>query len=516
MERRDFLKYMGVATLAGGAATSGMAGYLNGSDPMTRTGWESQSRDPNALFDRTPFEVDVPTYTQVGTPVRPGMFYVSGSRRQNLAQAFNIPEGMNFEQYLNSGVIDTSNFNNVPFDVVLDEDLRNFYEDVYARTGFNFLAYDLQNVVEINPFIRQMDSETEFDTFISRAFLDTFDTHISDHAQRVRSRGTDPIAENSDFILADGSHINDNTRFEPKSPAEMSALIKKIGHKYGASIVRIARLQPQWCYEHHIGGRGYTRGEPINIPDHWVYGIVLVSPMEWDTFGANPTWGATSCGDAHTSVAAARMAEFVKRLGYPAREDSPNAGYEWILPPIMVDSGVGEQGRMSVVVAPDLGANLRPSMVVTNIPLEPDRPIDTGIRRFCEHCMICAEQCPSGSISFNPTSSGEIYGRGYDGWYINHASCHNQRRKTPGGDGCRICLAVCPFSQKSNWLHVIAREVAVRDRSGAVAAGLTWMEKAFYGEHAPEDFHYELGSRRFGSVGTQPWWLNSERFFHES
>ncbi|WP_051533753.1 reductive dehalogenase [Desulfitibacter alkalitolerans] len=231
-------------------------------------------------------------------------------------------------------------------------------------------------------------------------------------------------------------------------------------------------------------------------------------PHEWDQERANPTFGHSIDAYNEVSIAAARLTSFIKSLGYAARPHCPDTGYEVIIPPILVDAGVGEQGRFGFVVTPEFGANFRPAVVTTNLPLKPDKPIDIGVREFCETCKICAETCPSESISFDGPK--EIRGRGFDGWQIDIETCHNYWMSVPGSDSCRICLAVCPFSRKSNWLHTTARNVAVRDKTGVVHSSLTWMEKTFYGQHEAAHF---VGPE-WGTFRKPPWWFDTERFIN--
>lgn len=43
------------------------------------------------------------------------------------------------------------------------------------------------------------------------------------------------------------------------------------------------------------------------------------------------------------------------------------------------------------------------------MPIEPDKPVDLGIKRFCDKCKICAEECPSKAISFYSTIFQPIF-----------------------------------------------------------------------------------------------------------
>jgi len=57
-------------------------------------------------------------------------------------------------------------------------------------------------------------------------------------------------------------------------------------------------------------------------------------------------------------------------------------------------AGLGWFGRNNLLVNPDLGAHLRLVTVLTDMPLEPDAPLDRG----CGVCRACAKACPAGAI----------------------------------------------------------------------------------------------------------------------
>jgi reductive dehalogenase len=501
MDRRNFLKTSGLTALAVGAASAGISGYLNAIDPVTNGGWEKEAFEDGERFDRKPFEIDHLPFNQVGTPKRVEMYADTMLRRSTLAANFDVPEGMKFADYL-ATIVDVDDLPNTPFSIIKDPGLIAFYQGVLDRDGNNYFAEDLRNILVVQPRLARINAETAFDFAISGAYFMAKNVYNAVNVARVSSK-------DSDF---EGVSAN---RYEVKDPAAMTRLVKKIAFLFGSSICRIVEVNPIWSYEKAPDKiRGYERGEPINIPEHWKYGIIMGSPLSWETLYGSPNYSHSLEGYGQIGPYVTEMAEFVKRLGYPARENSPHARYEFIMPPHLVAAGVGEQGRMGIVVTPEFGPNFRPGMVVTNLPLVPDKPIDIGVRQFCMNCKICAEQCPSRSISFDGPK--EISGRGYDGWNVNAGTCHNSWQEVPGSGGCRICLAVCPYSKPSNWLHKTARSIALRDHTGVAATSLTWMEKAFYGENTPEHYIYQDGSREYGVVKEKPWFFESKDFLVES
>ena len=99
--------------------------------------------------------------------------------------------------------------------------------------------------------------------------------------------------------------------------------------------------------------------------------------------------------------------------------------------------------------------------------LATDKPIHFGVKEFCNKCKLCAEYCPSGAISMADSPEGMRI-RGYEHWYINNGACYNFWRESMGPMGCRLCVAVCPYTRKSNWIHRAALKVTADDPTFAV------------------------------------------------
>jgi epoxyqueuosine reductase QueG len=113
---------------------------------------------------------------------------------------------------------------------------------------------------------------------------------------------------------------------------------------------------------------------------------------------------------------------------------------------------LGELGRLGYMISPRLGARIRLGAVTTDIPLQTDKPVILGVQEFCAICKKCADNCPSGSISYDEKT--EI--RGVERWPFDIEKCFQYWRII--GTDCGLCMKVCPFSHPDNLIHNILRE----------------------------------------------------------
>ena len=138
------------------------------------------------------------------------------------------------------------------------------------------------------------------------------------------------------------------------------------------------------------------------------------------------------------------------------------------------DAGLGEIGRIGILMTPILGPRVRLGVVTTDMPLNPDQRMDgSSMIDFCTICKKCAENCPSRSIHFGDRT--EIDGAWR--WRINSDTCF--RYWNAIGTDCGICMAVCPYSHPGNWAHNPVRWAI--QRSGFARRVAVRMDDLFYG-----------------------------------
>ncbi|MFC2118610.1 reductive dehalogenase [Bacteroidota bacterium] len=483
VSRREFIK-MGGAVAAGvqiGAVAA--AGLAAGKDPSTLTGWQHLG-DNTQFVNRKPLEIDGPAYETVGKTGRPEAVDSIFNRSSML-----MNDAMKFRRSQTEEGGQRSPMKMPPRDQI-SEPLASYYNN---HPGTYEL--DKTRIEFIQPKKRE-DSQKYggFYTLIN-AWSDSWGS-----SERISGP-----PEESDFPRGYGGQ---RKPVPFKSPKLASELIKKVTHHFGASMVGITKLNPDFCYNY--GLRGSKDRGSYKVPEHWKYVIAFGVPHQWEQVQSNPNMGTSFDAYSRSSIAARRLENFIKSLGYPARRHSPNDGYDVIGIPILVEAGLGQQGRHGIAITPETGSNFRSAFVTTNLPMEIDKPIDFGVNEFCAHCKICAEICPSQSISFEDTNEKMIT-RGYRHWEINQTSCYNFWTQSMGGMGCRLCLIACPYSRKNNWVHKMARRIDTNDPTNLANKGFTWMQKKFFDTPAAMEY-LPPPDGKYANFREPPEWLSVEKY----
>lgn len=474
ISRRDFLKVSGVASAVLSLAGAAAAGVGDGVDFSNYTGWEEIYEGGSQFVDRKKFEVDEPHYKKVGETRR-------ADPRVEARGHFNTFKAAKRDGWTPDQGIDA-----------LPAHLAAYYkENPSSMEAANYRHEVLE------PLQKENQAKYGMQWALAEAWGSAYGY--------VSPPRPDSPPEVWDF---------DGIREEPlkfKSPDHAAELIKKVAHTFGATLVGITKLNPDWVYQYDV--RGGEKG-PFEVPEHWEYAIVVTTPHEWGQMRANPTYGTSSDAYARSSIAAARLKAFIQELGYPARCHSPRNGYDLLAVPICVDAGIGEQGRHIFNISPELGSNHRPAIVTTNLPMTIDKPIDFGVQEFCKNCQICAEYCPSNSIFFGDDAIMEV--RGYEHWYLDPDSCYNFWGTALGNGGCRVCLAVCPYSRRSSWVHKTAGAISRMDPTGLADIGLVWMQDTFFPSPEKEEYYppdHPDGDGWNASYRPGPEWMLTEKWF---
>ncbi|MFA8433008.1 MAG: 4Fe-4S dicluster domain-containing protein [Marinifilaceae bacterium] len=229
-------------------------------------------------------------------------------------------------------------------------------------------------------------------------------------------------------------------------PLKISHYLKQWTCKLGALDSGITELQPYHFYSHK--GRGENYGTQIES-DH-SFALAFTVEMCEEMVQAAPQ-SPIIMESAQQYLDAGRIAiqvaAFIRQLGYSARAHI-DGNYQVVCPLVARDAGLGEIGRMGLLMTPKQGPRVRIAVVTTNLKLKADRwKKSHSTLDFCYHCKKCAEVCPSKSISFDAPQMVE----GIRRWQINSENCFTYWCKA--GTDCGRCMATCPYSHPDNALH---------------------------------------------------------------
>ena len=228
----------------------------------------------------------------------------------------------------------------------------------------------------------------------------------------------------------------------PEDPHILTRHIKSLAYFMGADMVAVCKL-PQSAL--------YLRTEERKpIECDLTYAIVILNVKHTDTIRSS--YGREWIDDP-TSFAvyqkcacqAQSVAGYIRRLGWPT-ETSIFDKYLTLMPQLIIESGLGEGSRMGIALNPFVGSAFKVSAVLTDLPLEADKPIDFGLQDYCGNCKICAEQCATGAISKGEKT---VY-NGYETWPLKYRNCMTGVLTNYYGNICERCIKICPWNRPAN------------------------------------------------------------------
>jgi len=347
------------------------------------------------------------------------------------------------------------------------------------------------------------DPSTRFDErdvmFSRRLLVPGTDRFAQHYARRPEQREPDDAFRREPGLLAKGSAAYDPVLFPaadasfatierlrpfvdgdpsparvPVDPASIGGFLRGWALKLGAVSVGITRLRDYHLYS--TVGRGPDYGSPVTL-DH-PNAIALTVEMDHATLQhapLAPTVMESAQQYVASGVIAVQLAELIRRLGYRARAHI-DGDYRVVCPLVARDAGLGEIGRMGLLMTPMLGPRVRIAVVTTDLPLIPDeRRPDPTVLDACTRCRKCADVCPASAIP-------EDGRRRIDGtirWRIDSEACFTFWCRT--GTDCARCVIACPYSHPDTPLHRLVRR-GIRNSALFRRVALQ-ADDAFYGRH---------------------------------
>jgi epoxyqueuosine reductase len=301
--------------------------------------------------------------------------------------------------------------------------------------------------------------------------------HISDvftdiHGDKGRREGFTDIFTLNTEVAPEKANLG--------TPTQAAAEIKKVAKFFGAGDAGITAFDERWQYTGRFSDIEGIEKPPEITPDastplSTCVGldtvIVITIPMNYSLMQTVPSaLGSASTGqgyahDAHTLIA---LTQYIRGLGYEAFGSLNDTAMSI---PYAIKAGLGEYGRNGLLISKHHGPRVRIGRVYTNMPLAHDKPINFGVRAFCEICKKCATSCPSKSIPMGeptdkPLSISNL--TGVRKWTVDVEGCF--AFWAAQNTDCAVCIRTCPYNKDySHWWHRAARWLAG-----------TWMRKLVY------------------------------------
>jgi len=258
-----------------------------------------------------------------------------------------------------------------------------------------------------------------------------------------------------------------------RSAEEWTEVLEELARAWGAADVGVTEIEPAHIYTHIGRGTG-TWGSEITLNHRWA----LAFTVEMDHRAVAqapeaPVVVESARQYVESAKIAIQLASVIRDHGWPARAHI-DGNYRVIAPLVARSAGLGEIGRMGLLMTPRLGPRVRIGVVTTDLPLVPATPgDDLTVLDFCAICRKCATNCPVGAISHDDRTPIDEGRR----WAIDSETCY--RYWNVIGTDCATCMKVCPFSHPDNLMHSIVRK-AIRVSPGTRNLML-WMDEVVYG-----------------------------------
>ena len=222
------------------------------------------------------------------------------------------------------------------------------------------------------------------------------------------------------------------------SPEEWTGLLDDFVEGGDCERVGVARLRPEWVYEHHE-----TDFSTV---------VMLAVQHDYDQLKHVPdqVGGAEVTRQYGRAAAAAKkVAGWLRELGWDAEPvTGPMVGKILMIPPAL-EAGFGELGKHGSLINPEFGSGFRLGAVLTDAPFATTARREFGIDDFCSRCRVCENACPPYAIKPDKETV-----RGVHKWYVDFDRCIPFFAET---SGCAICIAVCPWTLPGVGLNLAAK-----------------------------------------------------------
>ncbi|MDJ0752051.1 MAG: reductive dehalogenase [Ardenticatenaceae bacterium] len=244
-------------------------------------------------------------------------------------------------------------------------------------------------------------------------------------------------------------------------PKDAAAEIKRVARAFGADLVGITAFDERWQYTAKFSA-ATGRQKANDLPDGLSHVIVLGQAMDYDLIRTVPSalsGAATGLGYSHDALVLLSLTQYLRNCGYRAVASMNDTG---LAIPYAIKAGLGEYGRNGLLITPEFGPRVRLGKIYTDLPLAHDRPIQFGVKEFCEICRRCANACPVKAISQTAPSTDRHNRSNIQGvkkWSVDGEKCFGYWAAQ--NSDCSICIRVCPYNKDySLWINRLGQKLA--------------------------------------------------------
>ncbi|AKG52810.1 reductive dehalogenase [Dehalogenimonas sp. WBC-2] len=250
----------------------------------------------------------------------------------------------------------------------------------------------------------------------------------------------------------------------------------------------------------------YETSTALAVPGkNQMYHLVHWEHMSHELSRATPAMsGRFNSSDFVATSLKPSVFNFLRYFGYQMIGDGGDSNYPFVEVAVANLTGVCESSRQNLYgLTPELGPIGRIHSYITDMPVAPTYPIDAGQFKFCADCGKCARACPPKVISLDKGPSWDIpdingkpnlmHHAGTKEYWSDGALCRLFRTEA---NGCNVCWGNCTFTtNKGAMVHEVIR--------GTIAnVGIGPLNHFFF--QMGELFNYGADSQK-----AEDWWDRS-------
>jgi epoxyqueuosine reductase QueG len=199
------------------------------------------------------------------------------------------------------------------------------------------------------------------------------------------------------FGIADAKELKGDFLIEPKKILEGMDFAISIGYRLSDKAIESIENEPTLLYSFHYK-RVNSHLDDISLK--------VANHIQKKGFQSLP-------------IPASQVVDWERQLGHLShRKIARQAGLGWI-------------GRSTLLINPQFGSRVRYATVLTDMPLQADKPIDTD----CGDCLACIEVCPAGAIKDKKEN--------FDRELCYKLLSEFEKRRGIGQRICGVCLKAC-------------------------------------------------------------------------